>query len=83
MPIRGSPNGAYHLRPQAGRDRPEWVVAINRNRWSHSIGISGRNQPVRAVCSMRISQRGPRRMGAGRLSGSLPIARNAACIATI
>ena len=31
MPIRGSPNGARHPRPQAGRDRPEWVVAINRN----------------------------------------------------
>ena len=29
MPIRGSPNGARHPRPQAGRDRPEWVVAIN------------------------------------------------------
>jgi hypothetical protein len=31
MPIRGSPNGARHPRPQAGRDRPESVVAINRN----------------------------------------------------
>ena len=31
MPIRGSPNGANHLRPQAGRDRLEQVVAINRN----------------------------------------------------
>jgi hypothetical protein len=35
MPIRGSPNGANHLRPQAGRDRLEQVVAINRNAWSH------------------------------------------------
>jgi hypothetical protein len=49
MPIRGSPNGAGYTRPQPGRDRPEWVVAINRNAWSQSIGISGRNQPVRAV----------------------------------
>jgi hypothetical protein len=48
MPIRGSPNGARHLRPQAGRNRPEWVVAINRNAWSQSIGIAGRDHPVRA-----------------------------------
>jgi hypothetical protein len=48
MPIRGSPNGAYHPHPQAGRDRPEWVVAINRNAWSQSIGIAGRDHPVRA-----------------------------------
>ena len=48
MPIRRSPNGAGHTRPQPGRDRPEWVVAINRNAWSQSIGIGGRNQPVRA-----------------------------------
>jgi hypothetical protein len=46
MPIRGSPNGARHPRPQAGRDRPEWkgrdqserLVAINRNGWSRSPG---------------------------------------------
>ena len=49
MPIRRSPNGAGYTRPQPGRDRPEWVVAINRNAWSQSIGISGRNQPVRAI----------------------------------
>jgi ABC-type branched-subunit amino acid transport system permease subunit len=49
MPIRGSPNGARHHRPQAGRDRPEWVVAINRNAWSQSIGIAGRDPPVRAL----------------------------------
>ena len=49
MPIRRSPNGAGHTRPQPGRDRPEWVVAINRNARSQSIGIGGRNQPVRAV----------------------------------
>ena len=49
MPIRRSPNGAGHTRPQPGRDRPEWVVAINRNARSQSIGIGGRNQPVRAI----------------------------------
>ena len=49
MPIRGSPNGARHPRPQPGRDRPEWVVAINRNAWSQSIGTAGRDHPVRAV----------------------------------
>jgi hypothetical protein len=54
MPIRGSPNGARHPRPQAGRDRPEWVVAINRNAWSQSIGIAGRNHPVRAI-QLRLS----------------------------
>ena len=48
MPIRGSPNGARHPRPQAGRDRPERVVAINRNDWSQSIGTAGRDHPVRA-----------------------------------
>jgi hypothetical protein len=46
--IRRSPNGVRHTRPQPGRDRPEWVVAINRNDWWQSIGISGRNPPVRA-----------------------------------
>jgi len=49
MPIRGSPNGADHPRPQGGRDHPEWVVAINRNGWSQSIGIAGRDHPVCAV----------------------------------
>jgi hypothetical protein len=48
MPIRGSPNGAGYLRPQAARDRPESVVAINRNGWSQSIGMAGRDRPVRA-----------------------------------
>jgi hypothetical protein len=47
MPIRRSPNGAGYTRPQPGRDPPEWVVAINRNGWSQSIVIGGRNQPVR------------------------------------
>lgn len=49
MPIRGSPNGARHLHPQAGRNRLERVVAINRNVWSRSIGIAGRDHSVRAV----------------------------------
>jgi hypothetical protein len=38
MPIRESPNGARDPCQQAGRDRPEWVVAINRNSWSRSPG---------------------------------------------
>jgi hypothetical protein len=40
MPIRRSPNVARHTPPQPGRDRPEQVVAINRNH-------SGRNHPAR------------------------------------
>ena len=48
MPIRRSPNGARHVRPQPGRNRPERVVAVNRNAWSQSVGIGGRNHPVRA-----------------------------------
>ena len=48
MPIRRSPNDARHPRPQAGRDPPEQVVAINRNAWSQSIGMAGRDHPVRA-----------------------------------
>jgi hypothetical protein len=43
--------GGVILAPLAtvpGRDRPKWVVAINRNAWSQSIGISGHNQSVRA-----------------------------------
>jgi len=58
MPIRGSPNGAYHPHPQAGRDRPEWVVAIKRNAWSQSIGIAGRDHPVRADAICRKFARG-------------------------
>ena len=49
MPIRRSPNGARHVRPQPGRNRPEWVVAINWNAWSQSVGTGGRNHPVRAA----------------------------------
>src|ERR1019366_9189766 len=47
--IRRSPNGAHHARPQPGRDRPERVVAINRNDRSQSSGTGGRDHPVRAV----------------------------------
>ena len=57
MPIRGSPNGANHLRPQAGRDRLEQVVAINWNAWSQSIGTAGRNHPVRACVLANFPQR--------------------------
>ena len=49
MPIRRSPNGARHVRSQPGRNRPERVVAINRNAWSQSVGTGGRNHPVRAI----------------------------------
>ena len=59
MPIRRSPNGAGHTRPQPGRDRPEWVVAINRNARSQSIGIGGRNQPVRPVLAKRTTPHRP------------------------
>jgi hypothetical protein len=52
MPIRRSPNGARHTPPQAGRDHLQQVVAINRNAWSQSIGISGRNHPARAPLSI-------------------------------
>jgi hypothetical protein len=54
-PIRRSPNGARHRRPQViaiarngGRDPSERPVVINWNDWSRSIGIAGRHQPVRA-----------------------------------
>jgi hypothetical protein len=65
MPIRGSPNGANHLRPQAGRDRLEQVVAINRNAWSQSIGTAGRNHPVRAQQASQHPRAGERELMAG------------------
>ena len=74
MPIRGSPNGANHLRPQAGRDRLEQVVAINRNAWSQPIAISGRNQPVRADARMD----GPDQPACGRSWARLPQAHSMA-----
>ena len=48
MPIRGLPNGVRHTRPQAGRDHPQQVVAIDRNGWSRSIVAPGRDHPLRA-----------------------------------
>ncbi len=54
MPIRRSPNGVHHVRPQPGRNRPEWVVAINRNAWSQSVGTGGRNHPVRAALRIHL-----------------------------
>jgi hypothetical protein len=45
MPIRRSPNGARHVRPQ--------LVAIARNGWSRSIGTPGRNQLERVVAITR------------------------------
>ena len=44
MPIRRSPNGPHHP--------PSQLVAITRNRWSQSIGTTGRNQSVRARVSV-------------------------------
>src|ERR1017187_7581599 len=38
MPVRRSPNGARHVRPQPGRNHPERLVAISWNRWSQSPG---------------------------------------------
>jgi hypothetical protein len=56
MPIRRSPNGARHPRPQVvaiprngGRHPSECLVVFNWNDWSSSIGIDGRHQPVRAI----------------------------------
>ena len=57
MPIRRSPNGARHVRPQPGRNRPERVVAVNRNAWSQSVGIGGRNHPVRACWEKTVAAR--------------------------
>jgi hypothetical protein len=57
MPIRRSPNGVRHVRPQPGRDRPEWVVAINRNAWSQSVGTGGRNHPVRSPRALECAGR--------------------------
>jgi hypothetical protein len=71
MPIRGSPNGAGYLRPQAGRDCPESVVAINRNGWSQSIGMAGRDRPVRAD-----SERTKTYRGIGRAENPKPASEN-------
>src|SRR5215468_7122697 len=45
MPIRRSPNGARHPRPQA--------IATARNRWSRSVGMSGRDQSESLVAISR------------------------------
>lgn len=45
MPIRRSPNDARHPIHR--------VVAITRNRWSRSIGMTGRNQSERLVAIIR------------------------------
>jgi len=68
MPIRRSPNGAHHARPRPGRDRPEGVVAINRNDRSQSIGTGGRDHPVRAHDS---AMSGCLRTPAGRMGWGL------------
>ena len=39
-----------------GRDRPEWVVGIDRNRWSRSIGNGGRHQSEMVVAISRNMQ---------------------------
>ena len=84
MPIRRSPSGARHPRPQAGRDRPEWVVAINRNGWSPSIVTAGRDHPVRAIggaCIASMAHRGLKVTVPERLIGLIecPRVRRLAC----
>ena len=49
MPIRRSPNGARHVRPQPGRNP--------RNGWSRSIGTPGRNQLEQVVAITRCGQK--------------------------
>src|SRR5215475_3140668 len=49
MPIRRSPNGARHPRPQA--------IATARNRWSRSVGTGGRDQSESLVAISRCAQR--------------------------
>ena len=56
MPIRRLPNGLRHTYPQAGRDPPEQVDAINRNRWTRSTGIGGRNQSEQVDAIDRCAQ---------------------------
>ena len=48
MLIRGSPNGARHT--------IHTLVAIGRNRWSSSIGTSGRHQSESVVAMARCAQ---------------------------
>ena len=51
MPVRRSPNGARHVRPQLGRNRPEG--------WSRSIGTPGRNQLEQVVAITRCAHARP------------------------
>src|SRR5262245_43371582 len=53
MPIRRSPNGARHSPSTGSRDHLEWVVAIRRNGWSPSVGMSGRDQSESLVAIIR------------------------------
>ena len=55
MPIRGSPNGARHPYPQVVAI-PGAVVAISRNGWSRSLGISGRDQSESLVAIIPCAQ---------------------------
>ena len=66
MLIRGSPDGLHHPHPQlvaipemGGRDPSERVVVFNWNEWSRSIGIAGRDQPVRASGMVRLFRVAP------------------------
>ncbi len=77
MPIRRSPNGARHVRPQPGRNRPERVVAVNRNAWSQSVGIGGRNHPVRARSARSGRKPASRDAGSTRLQTCWPSCRRA------
>ena len=58
MPIRGSPNGARHTPPQAGRDRPEWVVAVAR--CAHAGAISPYAQDAPDIRNARETPAGER-----------------------
>ena len=57
MPIRRSPNDARHPIHR--------VVAITRNRWSRSIGMTGRNQSERLVAIIRYAQPAPKSRAGG------------------
>jgi hypothetical protein len=67
MLIRRSPNGDHH--PRWSRS-PGWVVAINRNRWSRSIGMSARDQSESLVAMIRCAQAMPARGGGTCQQGS-------------
>ena len=56
MPIQDHPTAQVTPVHSLVAIAPEWVVAINRNARSQSIGIGGRNQPVRAVSVSRMAR---------------------------